>query len=156
MLYYLNGVGNTWLPLADGAAPASRAEALALAEGLDPATAGVRTSAPAPGDALAFFSCDALCGNQSFEAAPVRDELMLFRERFPDARRGGAERVRLVRAGAESATTPAADVEPLENTSCAPVSVVDFSTGRHGSFLAALCRGQAYHARGVSSLFILR
>mmetsp|Transcript_3319 Transcript_3319/g.9768 ORF Transcript_3319/g.9768 Transcript_3319/m.9768 type:complete len:226 (-) Transcript_3319:432-1109(-) len=59
VLYYLNGVGNTWLPLADGAEPASRAEARALAEGLDPATAGVRTSAPAPGDALAFFSCDA-------------------------------------------------------------------------------------------------
>jgi len=30
---------------------------------------------------------------------------MLFRQRFPDARRGGAERVRLIRAGAESVTT---------------------------------------------------
>ena len=49
--------------------------------------------------------CFALCGNQSFEAAPFRGELMLFRQRFPDARRGGAERVRLVRAGAESVTT---------------------------------------------------
>ena len=46
-----------------------------------------------------------LCGNQSFEAAPFRGKLMLFRQRFPDARRGGAERVRLVRAGAESVTT---------------------------------------------------
>ena len=49
--------------------------------------------------------CFALCGNQSFEAAPLRGKLMLFRQRFPDARRGGAEIVRLVRAGAESVTT---------------------------------------------------
>ena len=46
-----------------------------------------------------------LCGNQSFEAAPFRGKLMLFRQRFPNARRGGAERVRLVQAGAESVTT---------------------------------------------------
>ena len=46
-----------------------------------------------------------LCGNQSFEAAPFRGELMLFRRRFLDARRGGAERIRLVQAGAESVTT---------------------------------------------------
>ena len=46
-----------------------------------------------------------LCGNQSFEAAPFRGELMLFRRHFLDARRGGAERIRLVQAGAESVTT---------------------------------------------------
>ena len=46
-----------------------------------------------------------LCGNQSFEAAPVRGELLLIRRRFLDARRGGAERIRLVQAGAESVTT---------------------------------------------------
>ena len=34
-----------------------------------------------------------------------RDELMLFRRRFLDARRGGAERIRLVQAGAELVTT---------------------------------------------------
>ena len=47
----------------------------------------------------------ALCGHQSFEAAPFRGELMLFRRHFLDARRGGAERIRLVQAGAESVTT---------------------------------------------------
>ena len=46
-----------------------------------------------------------LCGNQRFEAAPFRGELMLFRRHFLDARRGGAERIRLVQAGAESVTT---------------------------------------------------
>ena len=46
-----------------------------------------------------------LCGNQRFEAAPFRGEVMLFRRHFLDARRGGAERIRLVQAGAESVTT---------------------------------------------------
>ena len=48
----------------------------------------------------AALAGDALCGNQSFEAAPFRGELMLFRRHFLDARRGGAERIRLVQAGA--------------------------------------------------------
>ena len=48
---------------------------------------------------------EALCGNQSFEDAPIRGELMLFRRHFLDARRGGAERICLVQAGAESITT---------------------------------------------------
>ena len=47
--------------------------------------------------------CEALegsrpCGNQSFAAAPLRGESMLFRRRFLDARREGAERIRLVHA----------------------------------------------------------
>ena len=39
-----------------------------------------------------------LCANQSFDAAPFRGELMLFQRRFLDARRGLAERIRLVHA----------------------------------------------------------
>ena len=58
--------------------------------------------------ALAIYATDIsgdLCGNQSFEAAPFRGEPMLFRRHFLDARRGEAERIRLVQAGAESVTT---------------------------------------------------
>ena len=60
-------------------------------------------SQPSDADWLSLV-CD-LCGTQSFEAAPFRGELMLFRRRFLDARRGGAERIRLVQAAAESVTT---------------------------------------------------
>ena len=81
-----------------------------------PKRSGVETLIPAQVVGLAvvgMFVCAlarargraALCRNQSFEGAPFRGKLMLFRQRFPDARRGGTERVRLVRAGAESVTT---------------------------------------------------
>lgn len=59
VLYYLNGVGNTWLPLADDAPPpATRDEALRRAAARSPASGGVRCSSPAAGDALAFFNFD--------------------------------------------------------------------------------------------------
>ena len=60
VLYYLNGVGETWLPLADapGAPPRSRVEALERAEGLEPGVDGVLVRDPEPGDALAFFNLD--------------------------------------------------------------------------------------------------
>ena len=54
---------------------------------------------------IASMEGEALRGNQSFETAPFRGELMLFRRRFLDARRGGAERVGLVRAEATLVTT---------------------------------------------------
>lgn len=56
VLYYLNGVGETWFPLADAPPPQNRKEALDRAARLDPETDGVRTITPAAGDALVFFS----------------------------------------------------------------------------------------------------
>ena len=69
VLYYLNGVGNTWLPLADDAPPPrSRVEALGRAEERDPERDGVRVGAPGPGDALAFFNFDADTGGLDWSA----------------------------------------------------------------------------------------
>ena len=57
VLYYLNGVGETWLPLADAPPrPKNGEDAMARAAKLDPDSDGVRVTAPAAGDALAFFS----------------------------------------------------------------------------------------------------
>ena len=59
MLFYLNGVGETWLPLAtsemDVASPTNAYDALQAAKGLLPGEDGVLV-APAKGDAIAFFN----------------------------------------------------------------------------------------------------
>jgi len=70
VLYYLNGVGNTWLPLADGAGdPPERLDAaFARAAAADPSADGVRTRDPAPGDALVFFNFDAATGDPDWTA----------------------------------------------------------------------------------------
>jgi len=70
VLYYLNGVGNTWLPLADDARarPASRPEALARAAAADPDADGVRVGDPAAGDALVFFNFDEDTGGLDWSA----------------------------------------------------------------------------------------
>ena len=59
ILYYLNGEGATWFPIAD--APVSfnnRAEVVAHVNGLDPQSEGLLVEPSAPGDALAFFNYD--------------------------------------------------------------------------------------------------
>lgn len=60
ILYYLNGKGATWFPLADGRAIhfANHGEALEHASSLDPATDGVRVEPTSVGDALAFYNFD--------------------------------------------------------------------------------------------------
>ena len=60
-LFYLNGVGATWFPIADSAAGDSFADhggAVAYAAALDPTKDGLRVS-PSKGDAIAFFNFDA-------------------------------------------------------------------------------------------------
>ena len=69
VLYYLNGVGETWLPLADAPPrPKNGEDAMARAATLDPDTDGVRVTAPAAGDALAFFSLDDTDGSYDWSA----------------------------------------------------------------------------------------
>ena len=66
-------------------------------------------------------------GNQSFEAASVSGRIDAVSTTLPR---------RASRRGRENSSRPsrsrighdAADVEPLENTSCVPISVVDFHT----------------------------
>ena len=68
-LYYLNGAGNTWLPLADARdPPTTRDGALNVAETLDPKRDGVCTGDVAPGDALVFFNFDARTGGPDWTA----------------------------------------------------------------------------------------
>ena len=69
VLYYLNGVGETWLPLADAPPrPTNGEDAMARAALLDPDTDGVRVTGPAAGDALAFFSLDDTDGSYDWSA----------------------------------------------------------------------------------------
>ena len=73
VLYYLNGVGETWLPLADAPPrPKNGEDAMARAAKLDPDTDGVRVTAPAAGDALAFFSLDDSDGSYDWSAVHRR------------------------------------------------------------------------------------
>ena len=63
ILYYLNGKGATWFPLADCPQGAARAFSdprgvVIHASELDPATHGLRVKPGAAGDALAFFNFD--------------------------------------------------------------------------------------------------
>jgi hypothetical protein len=63
ILYYLNGNGATWFPLADGpkevvAAFATHGEALEYAAKLDPERDGTLVRPMAPGDALVFYNFD--------------------------------------------------------------------------------------------------
>ena len=59
VLYYLNGAGATWFPLADSDFDfTSRDIAASCLEGLDPTTDGLRVEPHSAGDALAFFNFD--------------------------------------------------------------------------------------------------
>ena len=63
ILYYLNGKGETWFPLADSPQRVARAFAdpngvVSHASTLDPATDGLRVKPTGAGDALAFFNFD--------------------------------------------------------------------------------------------------
>ena len=61
IIYYLNGVGATWFPLADSAegAFATHKEALSHVGSLDPARDGLRVEPASRGDALVFYNHDA-------------------------------------------------------------------------------------------------
>ena len=59
ILYYLNGKGATWFPLADdpqGGSFSTHAEAVSHSAALDPAVDGLRVEPTSAGDALAFYN----------------------------------------------------------------------------------------------------
>ena len=63
VLYYLNGVGATWFPLADASTDAldfgDREAVLRHVSTLDPSRDGLLVEPAAPGDALAFYNFEA-------------------------------------------------------------------------------------------------
>ena len=61
ILYYLNGKGATWFPLADnpqGGSFSSHAEAVRHSAALDPTVDGLRVEPMSAGDALVFYNFD--------------------------------------------------------------------------------------------------